>query len=374
MTSKKLLQRLTTLIFACVFTSLSAAHIRVGQTTGVTGAVAGVVKESNAGIMLAIDACNAKGGIGGQKVELITLDDKFDPNLTLENARILVEEKKVSLLFGTRGTPHNLKLLPLIKEQRIALLAPMTGAMALRTPVNPYIFNVRTPYKFEVEKVVELLSSIRIVHLGILRVNDSFGEDALMGLKTAFPVGHPSPSFVEVFDRQKPDFREFISQVKKTQPEAVLIIGSGTNVVGAIKELRASGSKARVVTLANNASDDFIKALGPDATGIIVSQVTPNERRLSDPLVREATDLAKAKGINNLTPAIFEGYIAGKVLIEALVRAGPSPSREQIRKALESISSLSLGDSMTISYSATGHSGTRFTELSIIDRRGRFIR
>jgi branched-chain amino acid transport system substrate-binding protein len=75
------------------------AQIKIGQTTGLTGPVAASVSETVAGAKLYLDAVNAKGGVGGQKIELITLDDGFDVKKTPENGRILIEEKKVIALF-----------------------------------------------------------------------------------------------------------------------------------------------------------------------------------------------------------------------------------------------------------------------------------
>ena len=81
-------------------------QIKIGQTVGVTGAVAATVKEASMGAQFYIDTINAKGGIGGEKIELITLDDKFDTKLAVANARELIEQRGVLALFMTRGTPH----------------------------------------------------------------------------------------------------------------------------------------------------------------------------------------------------------------------------------------------------------------------------
>ena len=122
--------------------SLANAQILIGQTAGFTGAVASSVKEATDGAKLHFDAVNARGGINGQKIELVSLDDKFDPKLTLENARKLIDQGVVSL-FLNRGTPHTQALMPLLNEAKVPLVGPSTGAMALHDPVHPWIFNVR---------------------------------------------------------------------------------------------------------------------------------------------------------------------------------------------------------------------------------------
>ncbi|MDO9089534.1 MAG: ABC transporter substrate-binding protein, partial [Burkholderiaceae bacterium] len=106
----------------------SQAQILIGQTAGFSGAVAAGVKETTDGAKLYIDAVNAKGGIAGQKIELISLDDKLDPKLAAENARKLIEEQNVVALFLNRGTPHSEAIIPLLDKHGIPLIAPSTGA------------------------------------------------------------------------------------------------------------------------------------------------------------------------------------------------------------------------------------------------------
>src|SRR3954468_22307071 len=106
------------------------AQLLIGQTAGFSGTVAAGVKETTDGAKLWINAVNAKGGINGQKIELVQMDDKFDPKLTLENARVLIEQKNVLALFLTRGTPTSEAILPLLEKNKVALVAPSTGAMS----------------------------------------------------------------------------------------------------------------------------------------------------------------------------------------------------------------------------------------------------
>jgi ABC-type branched-subunit amino acid transport system substrate-binding protein len=152
-----------------------------------------------------------------------------------------------------------------------------------------------------------------------------------------------------------------------------MVIGSAGNTANAVKALRAAGSRAQVVTLSNNASDGFIKLLGEHARGVIVTQVFPNERRIASPLIKEARELATAKGLDGVSPAMMEGYAAAKVLVEGLRRAGPSPTPRALRDALEGIRDFDIGG-LTVSYSPTNHTGLDFADLSIIDGSGRFRR
>ena len=94
---------------------------------------------------------------------------------------------------------------------------------------------------------------------------------------------------------------------------------------------------------------------------------------MSFPLIKEAQDLAKAKGLDGVSPAMMEGFAAAKVLTEGLRRAGPNPTPQKLRDALEGLSRYDLGG-LTVSYSATNHTGLDFADLSIVDANGRFRR
>ena len=269
------------------------AQILIGQTTAVTGPVAASVGETLVGVRLYLDHVNARGGVHGEQIRLITLDDKFEPKLAGENARQLIEEHKVAALFMSRATPHTQAILPHLAKHQIALIAPSTGAM-----------------------VPELVAA---------------------------------------------------------KAQAVIWIGSSVAVSGGVKALRAAGSAAQVVTVSNNASGGFIKQLGDAAHGVIVTQVFPNVRAMGYGINREADALVKAKGDVALSPQMMEGFAGAKVLVEALRRAGPKPTRERIVAALGNMSHYDLGG-LELGFGPGDRTGLNFVELSIIGSDGRFRR
>ena len=178
---------------------------------------------------------------------------------------------------------------------------------------------------------------------------------------------------LEKFDRAKPDFGPIAPKIAKANTQAVVMVASGQAVVDGIKAFRAAGSAAQVVTLSNNASGGFIKSLGANARGVIVTQVFPSERSIAYPMVKEAQELIKAKKQGELSPAMLEGYAAAKVLVEGLRRAGPRPTRDKMQAALESIRKFDLGG-LEVAYGPDDHTGLDFADLSIIGSDGKFKR
>ncbi|MDA7417738.1 ABC transporter substrate-binding protein [Xenophilus arseniciresistens] len=353
--------------------ALSAhGQLLIGQTAGLTGSVSASVNETVVGANLVIDQVNAQGGIHGEKVEMVRMDDAFDVARCTENARVLVEEKKVLALFMTRGTPHTQAVVPLLDRHGVALVGPSTGAMVLHKPVLKNIFNVRSTYQREAEKAIQHQFTVGLERVAVVHAADSFGEDGLAGAMIGFTKAGKSPTVVVPADRDKPDYAAIVSKLTGAKVQAVLWMGSAAVVADGVRALRKAGSDAQVLTLSNNASAGFIKHLGTDSAGVIVAQVFPSERAMAHPMVNEASKLARAQN-SVLSPAMLEGYASAKVLVEGLRRAGPKPTRAKLQAALESIRGLDLGGGLEVSYSPQDHTGIDFAELSIISE-GRFKR
>jgi branched-chain amino acid transport system substrate-binding protein len=347
-------------------------RIYIGQTIGVTGQIAGPVKELTEGAKAYISMINRNGGVHGRKVEIITLDDKFDPATAAKNVDKLIKENHVFALFQCRGTPHTEAILPIMMAAKVPLVAPSTGAAVFHAPVNPLLFNVRAKYQDEVIKAVEQFSTVGIRKIGLIHVDDSFGRDALAGFNKAMETYKLKPAVVMKFDRAKPDVEKVVQSVISADPHTAIIVASATTTIDIIKSLRSKGSRTQLMTLSNNSSDSFIKNLGKDAPGIIVSQITPAPDLLSSKLGQEFKVAAKASGAT-VSYAAMEGFVSAKVLIEGLERAGKDLTRAKFVHALETIQKEDFGGLM-VTYGPDRHTGSEFVELTMINRNGRFIR
>lgn len=351
---------------------ITEKSILIGQTVGVTGTVAAPVKEMNEGANAYFSTVNQQGGIYGRKIQLLTLDDKFDPKLTLSNAETLITKERVFALFQGRGTPHTKGIMPMLAAHNIPLVAPSTGATVLHEPVHRYVFNIRAKYHSEIEKVVEHLSTTGIKRIGLLHVDDAFGDDALDGFTRAMTTHKISPAAVIKFDRVKPNYEVTAKEVINAAPAAIIIASSTTNTVNVIKAIRANGGLMQILTLSNNSSEAFIKDLGDAGLGVIITQITPAPHLISTPLGQEFQIAAKAFGATISYPAI-EGFMNAKVLVDALRRAGKNPTRDKFIVALESMKRVDFGGLM-VTYSAQDHTGSEFVELTMIAKNGRLVR
>ena len=346
--------------------------ILIGQTIGVTGTVAGPVKEMREGANAYFASVNANGGINGRKIKLITLDDKFDPALAASNAEKLIRNEHVFVLFQSRGTPHTQAILPILEANRVPLIAPSTGASIFHNPVNPLIFNVRAKYQTEIGKAVEYFIFTGVKSIGLLHVEDTFGTDGLAGFNNAMKLHSLQPATIASFARDNPDYKATAEKVIKAKPAALIIVSSSKNTVEVIKAIRAAGSQMQIMTLSNNSSESFIKDLGAAKAGIILGQVTPPPDLVSTLLGQEFAAAAK-KTRATVSYAAMEGFVSAKVLAEGLRRAGANLSRDRFLRAMESIRHEDLGGLM-ITYTPQNHTGSEFVEFTMIGKDGRYVR
>lgn len=373
--------RLSAIVALNIFflTAASAAEdgvtntrILIGQTVGLTGTVAAPVKEMNEGANAYFTVVNNNGGVHGRKIELLTLDDKFDPKLTLANAETLIKKERVFALFLGRGTPHTKGIVPILAENKVPLVAPSTGSTIFHEPPIRWIFNIRARYQAEVIKAVEHFATVGIKKIGILHVDDAFGQDGLAGFNKAMAKYNLTPAIITKFARVKPDLEATAATLIEAKPSALIIVSSSKNTIGVIKAIRAKGNQMQIMTLSNNSSRAFVDELGTVGAGVIMSQITVAPHLISTRLGREFGLAAKATGATISYPAI-EGYVNAKVLVEGLQRAGRNLTREGFIRALESMQHVDMGG-ILITYSENDHSGSEFVELTMIGKNGRFIR
>ena len=334
--------------------------------------MAGGVKETTDGAKLYFDYINKNGGVHGRKIILESLDDAFDPQRAGVNAKKLIEESGVFAMFLTRGTPHTEAVIPHLKAHGVPLIAPSTGAELLHTPVNPLIFNVRTKYQLEAEKAVVQLATMGINQISLIHVDDSFGKDAAKGVMNGFKVANLQPASVSTYDRTTAKVDGAVQEMLKGKPQAGILIGSGSAVVAIVEQVRKAGSGMQLLTISNNSSGAFVKSLGKNAGGVIVTQVFPNPMRTMTAIATEMQKRALEKPGFVVSHQAIEGYVGAKVLVEGLRRAGKNPTRESLIAGLEKMRNYDLGG-LTLSYSPKDHTGTEFVELSIIGKKGEFV-
>ena len=366
----------TLLAATAAFFSLAVSaqdSIRLGQTLPLSGPLAELGIEYRDGALAYFKAVNEKGGVHGRRIELVTLDDGYVVARSEENARRLLKEERVLAFFGLFGTANVAALKPLIDEQGVPTLAPYTGSDDLRK-FNRHIFWLRASYGDETEKMVEQLVSVGIKRIGVFYQNDAFGQSGLAGVENALKKRGLAIAGQGAFEKNTVDVAAGVQAVAAADPQAVVLISTYKPAAAFVREMKKMGKAPQLFTLSVVGFKALAAELGADATGIAISQVVPFPWSATKPLVREFQKLpASLAPPSGATFTTLEGYMAAKLMVEALRRAGPQPSREKLLATLESMGEFDLGG-VSVRYSPTSHSGSQYTELTIVGRDGKLFR
>jgi branched-chain amino acid transport system substrate-binding protein len=347
--------------------------ILIGQSGEFSGQAG--VKENTEGARLYFEYINKRGGINGRKVELKSYDDARDNKKTIENTVKLINEDKVFCLFGYRSAPSVEAVLSLLTENGVPMVAPFTGSQSIREPYNPMLFQLRASYRREAVKMMEQVTTLGIKKVAILYQDDAFGKDGLASFEKSMQERKLTPLAVAKYDRKDFNVNDAVKTIAKTTPEAILMACVQKACVDFVKQIKRLGLNPQIMALSNVNTEEFIKALGADGRGLVVTQVVPNPWNAGVPLVNEFQKMRNENFAVKAVPlsySSFEGFIAAKLLVEALRRAGPNPTRKKFITAMESMRKYDLGG-MSVSFSAGDRTGSDFVDISMIGSNGRYV-
>ena len=160
------------------------SEIKVGQTMPYSGPASayGTIGKSE---MAYFKMINDQGGINGRKINLISLDDGYNPARTVEQVRKLVEEEQVLFMYQTLGTPPNTAIHKYMNAKQVPQLFVATGATKWGDPQHfPWTMGWQPTYQHESQIYAKyLLQTKPDAKIGILYQNDDYGKDYLKGFK-----------------------------------------------------------------------------------------------------------------------------------------------------------------------------------------------
>lgn len=347
--------------------------VRLGQSTALTGPLGDLGQAMHQGSKLYFDIVNAKGGVNGRKIELVTQDDGYDVKRALANVEGFLADKDTFALFNCMGTPMIEAMLPKVMAAGTPFFAPFTGALLARTK-SRNVFNIRASYPDEAEQLVQHLATIGIKRIGIAYQNNTFGKEVFEGARLAMEKHQISGTTAVTVESSGADAAEAAARLVAASPEAVLVGLAGKPTLDFVKAMRQIRRGMPLYALSVMGSAATLQALGDDAVGIAVSQVVPLPTSGGVPIAREFVQAWKQAGVA-LEPShlALEGYINARVFAEALRRAGAKPTRESFIDATWALRRWDLGG-FEVSASEPGRNASKFVELTMVARQGRFIR
>jgi ABC-type branched-subunit amino acid transport system substrate-binding protein len=352
---------------------VTSDKVVLGQSVALSGPAAQLGIQMRNGIKAYFDFVNEKGGVHGRKLELVTLDDGYEPSRTAPNTKKLIEENKVFGLIGYVGTPTSAAALPIFTQAKVPFIGPFTGAELLRQPFNRYIFHVRASYYDETEKIVEQVLSIGGKSIAVFYQDDAYGQAGLKGVEIAMQKRGLKVAALGTVERNTAKVENAVKTINAAKPDAVVMIGAYGACAEFITQMKKAGSPSTFYNVSFVGSKALSDALGKEGVGVAISQVVPFPWGTAVPVVKEYQALSGKAGNSDYNFSAIEGFLAAKVFVEGLKRTGRDLNREKFIDAMEKMQDVDIGG-FYVSYSPKSHAGSKFVDLTIIARDGKFLR
>jgi ABC-type branched-subunit amino acid transport system substrate-binding protein len=348
--------------------------IRICQSTALSGPLGDLGQALLQGAQACFGAVNAQGGVHGRKIDLVVLDDGYDAKRALANLDTFLADRTTFALFNCFGTPIVTAMMPQVIETGLPFFAPYTGALVAR-PQARNVFNIRASHPDEAEQLVRHLATIGIKRIGIVYQNNSFGKEVHDAARIAMAKHKlQDGGGVATVENSGDNAAAAATKLVQANPEAVLVGLAGKPTTDFVKSIRSQRRGMPLYALSVMGSAATLRALGDDGVGMAISQVVPLPTGVTVPIVRQFQQAWKATGTSlDLSHLALEGYINARVFVEALSRAGRNLSRERFIDSMWNIKRHDLGG-YEVNFTEPGRNASRFVELTMVGREGRFIR
>jgi len=351
---------------------VGADKIVFGQAAPLDGPASALGLGMKQGLTAAFEEANRAGGVGGRKLELISVDDGYEPEKSVAATNKLINEDKVFALIGPVGTPTSKATQPIAEAAGMPFIAPFTGAEFLRNPHKPNVVNVRASYFQETEVMVERLTKdLGASKIAILYQDDAFGRAGLEGVQKAMERRSMTLVAEGTFERNTVAVKAALLTIRKGEPDAVIMVGPYKPCAEFIKLARQIKLQAKFVNISFVGSNALAKELGADGDGVFITQVVPFPGDASIPLVARYQEALKAIDAEAKPGFVsLEGYVAGRLAVEALSKISGELTRKQLLDTIAA-GTFDLGG-ITLSYGATDNQGSNEVFLTVIQPDGTF--
>jgi branched-chain amino acid transport system substrate-binding protein len=352
--------------------SASAQDIILGQSVPLTGSNAEIGRDMRDGALAVFASVNAKGGISGRKVQLVTLDNVNSRPRALDNTKQLLDSNKVVALFGYNSATTSLDALPLLAANSMAMFAPFTGSPSARD--HPNVFTVRASYKDEAEKIVALLKSTGASKSAIIYYDDEAGKSNVAMVSDVFSKETVKPRVLAVKRNAKLDATAFAPLLN--EPPQYVIFTTQFTVVGdfmAATQSRNINIPTTAISFVN--PDELARTYGTVARNSIVSQVVPTPggvKLITNGVIKDCASLLADLNGAKINYTSLESCIAAKTLVRVMQKIGGAKiTRTSLLRGLENAGRIDLGG-FTLDYSS-GHHGSSFVDLTFLSRDSQFL-
>jgi ABC-type branched-subunit amino acid transport system substrate-binding protein len=316
-------------------------EIKVGQTMPYSGPASAysTIGKIEAAYFKKI---NEAGGIGGRKINFISLDDGYSPPKAVEQARKLVEQDNIDLMFQSLGTPSNSAIQKYMNQKKVPHLFVSSGATKWGDPQNyPWTIGFNPSYQVEGRVYAKhILENVPKGKIAVLYQNDDYGKDVLKGLKDGLGDKAAKMIVKEVtYEVTDPTVDAQIATLKASKANVFVNIATPKFAAQAIR--KAHDISWKTTHYLNNVAASIGAVLTPAGldksvgllTAVYVKDVTDAQWDKDPGVIKFKEFMKQSYPEGNLADGSNAyGYIAAQTLEQVLKQCGTDFSKENIIK------------------------------------------
>ena len=291
------------------------------------------------GIDTVLRDLNNRGGIAGRPVKVWRIDDGYEPENTLRNTRSFADEPAVLALFGFFGTPTTKAALPIAKTAGLTLVAPLTGASALRAEGQTGVLHFRASYREEAQRIVNHLVNDGFVRIAVAYQNDAYGKDVLASTVEALQTHDLRAVSTAALPRNSTETKQASETIVKSKPDALIVISLSKTMASLVNNVHRNGSRPQLMTISPTGTKALFRDLPQAAAfGVGVTQVVPFPWDARHPDVASYQRLLRQQQQDGEVDFDFyslEGFMAAQWLVRAMEAIAPDVTRERLMSELE---------------------------------------
>lgn len=346
--------------------------IVIGQVAPMSGPQGVTGRAINAGAKLYFDAVNAKGGVRGRPVTLVTRDDAQNPVETVRLTKELIAGESPVAMIGTVGTT-NLEALAkdgVLQQRKVTMVGAVSGAASVAQADGMHV--VKASYHDEVARLFTQLNQLGIKNVGLVYQDDGLGQDVLRGAEAASRKTGVTLTAKAAYPRNTTAVEGAVADMLKAQPQVVLLGATTAAAVEFVKKYGLAGGTATLYGMSIIDTEALLKALGPKgARGYAFSVVLPLAVDTNRPVVREYLALRQASKDPNLSARSIEGFIAAKALVKTL-EGLPSPSASSVTSAITTARSVDVGG-YVLDFTQKNRTGSQYVDFAMFGADGKIV-
>ena len=351
-----------------VWSAPSGRPLIVGQSVPLTGAASEIGLAYAGGAKLYLSNFNSRAD-SPVRIEVRQLDDGYSGERAAANATKLLAEG-AELLFGFVGTASSAAGAAVAKQQGAVFLAPFAAPDSLREPSQGHVFMVRPSMANEAFKMVQHCATLGLTRIAVVGEDDAMGRAGLEAVNKAIVELKLPPLAASAFmPSNSRQVGAAVATIKAAQPQAIIKAALFQSTAAFIQQMRKTGYIGTFLNFSAVGINPLYTALGNDIGGVVVAQVVPPPRSMSVPVVREYT-AAIENSDESPSYESLEGFIAAKVLAEAVRRGGRGP---ELQKTLTAMRSYDVGG-LWLNLRARPRENMASIDLISITADGRTIR